>query len=126
MLFEKGRHKRFDFYLKTTKLDIVTSFKFLGIHFFKNGYLFRSQKRIAEHASYALHNLFSLFTQVVLPIPEKCRLFDTLVGSILNYSAVVLGAYVAKDVELIYTKFSRWILNIKNSNMTLTFFPLSV
>ena len=80
MIFEKGRHTSFDFYLNNTKLDIVTSFKYLGIHFFKNGNWFRSQKRIAEHASYALHNLFSLFTQVELPISEKCRLFDTLVG----------------------------------------------
>lgn len=115
MIFEKGRHTSFDFYLNNTKLDIVTSFKYLGIHFFKNGNWFRSQKRIAEHASYALHNLFSLFTQVELPISEKCRLFDTLVSSILNYSAEVWGAYEAKDVELIHTKFCRWILNVKKS-----------
>ena len=58
MIFEKGRNTSFDFYLNNTKLDIVTSFKYLGIHFFKNGNWFRSKKKIAEHASYALHNLF--------------------------------------------------------------------
>ena len=50
-----------------------------------------------------------------MPISEKCRLFDTLVGSILNYNAEVWGAYEAKDVELIHTKFCRWILNVQKS-----------
>ena len=98
---------------------MLTSFKYLGIHFFKNGNWFRTQKRIAEHASYALHNLFALFNQIELSISEKCRLFDTLVGSILNYHAEVIGLYEAKDIELIHTKFCRWILHVrKSTNLT--------
>ena len=119
MIFEKGRHTTYDFYLNNKKLELVTSFKYLGIHFFKNGNWFRTQKRIAEHASYALHNLFALFNQIELSISEKCRLFDTLVGSILNYSAEVIGLYEAKDIELIHTKFCRWILHVrKSTNLT--------
>lgn len=119
MIFEKGRHTKYDFYLNNKKLELVTSFKYLGIHFFKNGNWFRTQKRIAEHASYALHNLFALFNQIELSISEKCRLFDTLVGSILNYSAEVIGLHEAKDIELIHTKFCRWILHVrKSTNLT--------
>ena len=119
MIFEKGRHTTYGFYLNNKKLELVTSFKYLGIHFFKNGNWFRTQKRIAEHASYALHNLFALFNQIELSISEKCRLFDTLVGSILNYSAEVIGLYEAKDIELIHTKFCRWILHVrKSTNLT--------
>lgn len=119
MIFEKGRHTIFDFYLNNTKLELVNSFKYLGIHFFKNGNLFRTQKRIAEHASYALHNLFSLFNQIELPISEKCKLFDTLVGSILNYGGEVIGSAEAKNIELIHTKFCRWILHVrKSTNLT--------
>ena len=119
MIFEKGRHSTYDFYLNDVKLELVTSFKYLGIHFFKNGNLFRTQKRIAEHALYALHNLFSLFSQVELPVSEKCKLFDTLVGSILNYSAEIIGAVEAKDIELVHTKFCRWIPHVRNStNLT--------
>ena len=92
---------------------MVSSFKCSGIHFFKNGNLFRTQKRIAEHAAYALHNLFSLFSQIELTISEKCKLFDTLIGSFLNYSAEVIGMYEAKDIELIHTKFCCWILNVR-------------
>ena len=113
MIFDKGRHTNHDFYLNNVKLEIVSSFKYLGIHFFKNGNLFRTQKRIAEHAAYALHNLFSLFSQIELTISEKYKLFDTLVGSILNYSDEVIGMYEAKVIELIHTKFCRWILNVR-------------
>ena len=34
MIFEKGRHTHFDFYLDNVKLELVDSFKYLGIHFF--------------------------------------------------------------------------------------------
>ena len=111
MIFEKSRyHTTYDFYINNTKLEIVSSFKYLGMHFFKNGDWSRAQKRIASHATYALHNLFRLFKNVELPISEKCKLFDTLVGSILNYGGEILGQNEAKDIELIHTKFCRWIL----------------
>ena len=115
MIFEKGRNTTYNFYLNNTKLEIVSSFKYLGIHFFKNGNWFRTQKRLAEHASYALHNLFSLFGQIELPTSEKCRLFDTLVGSILNYSSEIWGMHQARDIEKVHTKFCRWILHVKKS-----------
>lgn len=67
MIFEKGRNTTYNCYLNNTKLEMVSSFNDLGIHFFKNGNWFRTQKRLAEHASYALHNLFSLFGQIELP-----------------------------------------------------------
>ena len=35
MIFEKGRHTNYDFYLNNIKLEVVTSFKYLGIHFSK-------------------------------------------------------------------------------------------
>ena len=115
MIFEKGRHTYYDFCLNNVKLELVTSFKYLGIHFFKNGHWYRTQKRLAKHASFALHNLFSVFREIELPVSEKCKLFDSLVGSILNYGAEVWGMYEAKDVEMLHTKFCRWILQVKKS-----------
>ena len=35
MIFERGRLTKFDFSLNNTVLEIVTSFKYLGVHFFK-------------------------------------------------------------------------------------------
>ena len=83
MIFERGRQTSCGLFLNNVKLEVVDSFKYLGVHFFKNGNWCGTQKRLAQHASYALHNLFfSLLRQIDLPVTEKCKLFDTLVGSI--------------------------------------------
>ena len=115
MSFEKGRHTRYDFYLNNTKLEIVSSFKYLGVYFYKNGNWYRTQKCIADHASFALHNLFSLFSQIEISTYQKCKLFDALVGSVFNYSSEIWGGHDAKDAELIHTKFCRKNLYIRQS-----------
>ena len=43
----------------------------------------------------------------------KCKMFDILVGSILGYGAEVWGIHEAKDIEILHTKFCRWVLNVK-------------
>ena len=115
MIFEKGRHTHFDFYLNNVRLEVVTSFKYLGIHFFINGNWNRTQKRLSQHAAFALHNLFSLFRQIELTPSQKCNLFDIMVGSVLNFSAEIWGNNEAKDIEILHTKFCRWILQVRKS-----------
>ena len=72
--------------LYTEKLEIVRSFKFLGAYVFENGSRSRTQKSIAEHVSKAMYRLFSIFNQYEFKTEEKCKLFDTLVSSVFNYS----------------------------------------
>ena len=50
MIFEKGRRTHYDFFIYNTKVELVDSFKYLGITLFKNGNWYRSQKCIAQHA----------------------------------------------------------------------------
>ena len=77
MIFEKGRRTYYDFFLNNTKIDLVDNFKYLGITLFKNGNWYRSQKCIAQHASRALYNLFTIFNKIELPTSQKCKLFDS-------------------------------------------------
>ena len=63
----------------------------------------------------ALHNLFIVFSQLSLNIDDKCNLFDSLVGSVLNYSAGIWGNHPCKNIELIHCKFMRKILGVKKS-----------
>ena len=83
--------------------------------FSKNGSWLRTHKRLSQHAAFALHYLFSLFRQFEFSPTQKCKLFDVLVGSVLNYSADVLGNNEAKDIEIIHTNFCIWILNVRKS-----------
>jgi hypothetical protein len=115
MIFEKGRNSNNRFKICNTELETVTSFKYLGIYLFKNGQWNRTQKIITQHASYAMHNLFTTFNQLELLTSDKVKLFDSLVGSVLNYSAEVWGNYESIDIERLHCKFIRKILCVKNS-----------
>lgn len=56
---------------------------------------------------------------VCLPTSQKIKLFDSLVGSILNFSAEIWGTHKATDIELVHTKFLPRILGVKKStNLT--------
>ncbi|XP_045185370.2 uncharacterized protein LOC123543357 [Mercenaria mercenaria] len=115
MIFEKGRHTHFGFYLYNNRIELVDAFKYLGVYLYKNGNWNRTQKRIAQHGSYSLHNLFVVCNQLDLPISQKSKLFDSLVASTLNYAAEIWGNHLGPYVELIHTKFCRKVLGVKRS-----------
>lgn len=116
LIFEKcNRHTSYDFYLYGEKIEVVSSFKYLGVIFFKNGNWNRTVKCIAEHASKALHKVFSIFNNYEFKIYEKCKLFDVLVASVLNYASEVWGYNEGKDIEIIHTKFLGRILCVNKS-----------
>ena len=115
MIFERGRHTYFDCFINNTRIEVIESFKCLGVTLFKNGNWHQSQKCIAKHASFALYNLFTVFNNIELSVDQKCNLFDALVGSILNFGSEVWGMHDASDIELIHTKFLRRILGVKKS-----------
>ena len=66
-------------------LDIVNNFKY------SKWRCFLTQKSIAQRSLVALHNLFIVFNQIDLNAKDKCSLFDSLVGSIVNYGAEIFG-----------------------------------
>lgn len=41
---------------------------------------------------------------------NNCRLFDRLVGSILNYNAAVWGNHHSKDIQIVHCNFLRKVL----------------
>ena len=63
MIFEQGRHTTYNFTFNRKILEVVNTFKYLGIHLFKNGQWHRTINNIAQHSSFALHNLFIVLNQ---------------------------------------------------------------
>ncbi|XP_060583529.1 uncharacterized protein LOC132739756 [Ruditapes philippinarum] len=115
MIFEKGRHTSYNFVYNDIVLENVNFFKYLGINLFKNGHWNRTQKKLAQHASFSLHNLFTVFNQLELSIGDKFKLFDSMVGSVLNYGAEVYGYQEGKNIETIHCKFLRKVLCVKKA-----------
>ena len=70
---------------------------------------------IAEHALKAMFRLFSILNQYEFKTVQKCKLIDTLVASVLNYSAEVWGFNEAKNIELLHTEFLLKILCVNKS-----------
>ena len=75
----------------------------------------QTQKCLSEYGSFALHNLNRLFQNITLSYEEKFKLFDCLVGSVLNYAAEVWGFHKGPDVERLHTRFCRSLLGVKKS-----------
>ena len=118
MIFEKGKTANKLFYYSDIELEIVHSFKYLGVMFYKNGNWHRTQKCIAEYGTYSLHNLYKTLSNIELPVSEKFKLFDFLVGSVLCYASEVWGYCKADDIERVHTRFCRSILGVKRSTNT--------
>ena len=97
------------------KIEIVQSFKYLGVYFFKNGNWKRTQKLIAQNATFSMHNLFTVFNQIDIPTSNKLDIFYSLVLPVLNYSAEVWGTHPCQDIESVFSKFCRRVLCIKPS-----------
>ena len=116
MIFEKGRKTDVHIYYNNVELEVVDSFKYLGIMFYKNGSWNRTQKCLAEYGSFALHNLYRLLQDMNLKTSEKFKLFESLVGSVLGYGGEVRGRHGGLDIERLHTQFCRSILGVKNSN----------
>ena len=116
MIFERSRDATYaDCFINNTRIEVIESCKYLGVTLFKNGNWNRSQKCIAKHDSFTLYNLFTVFNNIELSVNQKCKLFDSLVGSILNFGSEIWGMHGATDVEQIHTKFLRRILGVRTS-----------
>ena len=123
MIFEKGnKATHYTFYLYGNEIEVVSSFKYLGVVFFKNANWYRTQKCISEQANLQLHRLFCVFQEIELPFLQKCKIFDTLVTPILNYSSEVWGMHHGKNIENVHIKVCRRILNVRNSTNILSLY----
>jgi exonuclease III len=122
----------FDFYFNGHKLKYVNKFTYLGVTISSNGCSNQAQLALSKQAMKALFSLNSLFDIVQMHISEKLKLFESMVSPILFYGSEVWGFHKARNVEGVYLKFLKQILNVRqqttNSSVygELGLFPLHV
>ena len=77
LIFEKSnRHTNYNFYLYGELLEIVTSFKNLGITLFKNGNWYKTAQTLAERGNRSLHKLFTIINQYEFSTHEQLNLIN--------------------------------------------------
>ena len=96
-------------------IEIVDSFKYLGIMFKYNGKFDECKKRLYDQASKAMFSLLSKSHELDLPLDIRLELFDRMIIPILIYGCEIWGYEDLKIIEKLHTRFLKYILKLKNS-----------
>ena len=120
VIFRKGgRLAQADkWYYEGAEIEVVKSFKYLGLLFTAGGSFAETQKTLAGQAMKAVFRVkqfMSKFTN--MPPRLWLHLFDVFVAPILNYAAELWGFHTAQDIERVHTKYCKNILHIRWNSM---------
>ena len=108
-----GRLARSDrFFIDNKKLEIVSSFKFLGLTFSSGHSWNAAHKTLAEQATKAIFVLKQYHVFSLIPPYLQLNIFDKKILPILLYSSEVWGSKVIPDIEGVQYKFCKFILGL--------------
>ena len=96
-------------------LEIVHSFKYLGITMNYNGSFKIAIEELHKQASRAMYSLLSKCRTFNLPVVVALDLFDKLVSPIMLYASEVWGFEKAERLEKLHLRFLKYILKVKTS-----------
>ena len=103
------------FHYKGEELEIVNSFKYLGVFFNTNGKFIQCKKTLKEQATKALFSLLNKCRRLDLTLDIKLELLDHTVLPILMYGCEIWGFGSNKILETVHLKFLKYILGHKIS-----------
>ena len=114
MVFRKrGNLKRNDAWTYNgVNVDVVDCFNYLGTIFSYNGNFSLYNEYLTGKALKAMNVLISNCRNFPLKLSTLCQLFDSFVGTMLNYGCEITGFKKSKDIERIHLKFCKNILRV--------------
>ena len=97
-------------------IEIVKTFKYLGIVFTTGGSFSEAQNTLAGQAQKAIFKLNKYLYKFTFVAPKhKLELFDKLISPILNYSCEVWGFCQANAIERVHMQFCKKLLGVKKT-----------
>lgn len=118
LVFRKGGMLPRDmtFIYEGAPLEIVKSFKYLGVVFTSGGSFAEAQNTLAGQAQKAIFKLNKyLYKFTFISTKHKLDLFDKLVMPIMNYACEVWGFFQANSIERVHLQFCKRLLGVKKS-----------
>ncbi len=103
------------FYLGENLLDIVDTFKYLGIYFKRNRNFATTKKALVNQAKKAMHVLYTRIHTLDLSVDCQFKLFDQTIVPILLYGCEVWGFSNNDIIECVHTDFLRRVMCLKSS-----------
>ena len=115
-IFGKGQLARgIKFFYNNTKIEIVSSFKYLGVYFNRSGSFCTTIKHIHGQANKALTVLLKRINHLKLPVDLQIDLFDRMIKPILLYASEVWGFSNCQLLERVHLRFLKSIFGMKSS-----------
>lgn len=93
-------------------LDVVNDFNYLGVVLNYTGSFVLNNQYIIGKALKAMNVLLKHIKDLEVMPKISLRLFDSFVGSVLNYACPVWGLTKSKDIERLHLKFCKIILGV--------------
>ena len=113
------RSKIGPFNLNWKPLQIVTSFKYLGLSFNFNGKFNAGVKELKEQGRRAMFALLKKCRHLELPISVQFELFNSLVRPILTYGSEIWGYNCVNIIESLHLEFCKYVLHMKKEHTQL-------
>ena len=95
-------------------LEVVDNLNYLGVCFNYTGSFNLNVQNIKGKSLKVMHLLYNNVKIHHTKPDISMQLFDTFVGSIINYACPVWGFTKSKDLAQIHLKYCKWILGVKN------------
>ena len=107
LIFGARGRPNLTFNLDNKELEIVDSYKYLGVLFSQSGSFLRTRKHITQQAKKAMFLLFTRINNLDIPIDLQLKLFDNTVLPILTYGSEVWGYENLDMIEKVHNEFLR-------------------
>ena len=117
LIFSKAKLKlQYRFYINQSEVEVVHSYKYLGLIITSNGSLKSSVSTLVNQARKAMFVLMKKAAYLNYPPPALlCKLFDALVAPVCEYACEWWGFQGKNDIELLHRKFCKMVLNVPPS-----------
>ena len=133
-IFSRGkiRPDKYNFVYDNRKIEIVKTYKYLGLEFSSSGSFKPSLEQLKSQASRAMFALISKARRHCLPIDIQLQLYDSTVMPIMLYGCEIWGNSNFDVLNKLYLKFLKMTLGVQGktcNNMVygeLGRFPLEI
>jgi hypothetical protein len=112
-----SRNNREQFYYNDTKLEVVNSYKYLGIVFSRTGNFYQARKLNFEKAQRAMFSLLRSSRRKKLPVSVTLHLFQVMVIPVLLYGCEIWGYENTDILEKLQIKFLKHLFRLPRATM---------
>ena len=115
LIFGARNIQRFHFHLDNNTIDIVDTFKYLGVIFSNSRSFLKARMHVVQQARKAMHLLYKRIRHFNLPLKLQIKLFDHTIVPILLYGSETWGFENTDIIETVHNEFLRKITNLRKS-----------